>query len=159
MKYFLSILAILLLLSGSAYWLTHRPTDQFPSNVQTMSVILPDGFEVKAKLALTPQEHARGLMFVTHLPENEGMLFIFEQEQPQSFWMKNTLIDLDIVFIDAQDRVTSVANEVPHSYTYTPDTDVAFAEGYGQYVLELASKTAERHGVVPGAKLTITRFE
>ena len=123
---------------------------------RTVQVTLPDGFEVTAAIADTPQKHQKGLMFVKHLPENAGMLFVFEQEEPQSFWMKNTLIDLDIVFIGADQRVTSVSAQMPHSYTYTPDTDVAYTDGYGQYVLELASKTAARHGVVPGAKINFS---
>ena len=122
----------------------------------TVTVTLPDGFEVSARLALTPQEHEKGLMFVTQLPENEGMLFVFEQEDDLAFWMKNTLIDLDMVFIGADQKVTSVADEVPHSYTYTPDDEVAYALGYGKYVLELAAKTAARHGIVPGATLQFT---
>ena len=154
-KYFLLIVTICLLLGLGIYMFT-RHTRRGPSLPKTsVSVVLPDGFEITAKLAITPKEHERGLMFVTHLPENEGMLFVFDQEQPQSFWMKNTLIDLDIVFIDAQKRVTSVADQMPHSYTYTPDTDVAFADGYGKYVLELATKTAAKHGVVPGEQVAI----
>ena len=117
------------------------------------AVTLPDGFVVNAALARTPEETAQGLMFVKHLPENEGMLFIFEQNKPQVFWMKNTLIDLDIVFLDENQQVTSVSAEVPHSYTYTPDDQVALAFGKGQYVLELASKTAAKHGVKEGAVL------
>ena len=125
---------------------------------KTSSVVvtLPDGFEVSATVALTPQQHERGLMFVKHLPENEGMLFLFDEEQPLSFWMKNTLIDLDIIFISATQRVTSVADQMPHSYTYTPDHEVAYADGYGQYVLELPAKAAARHGVKPGTQLRFT---
>ena len=114
---------------------------------------MPDGFVVNATLARTPEETAQGLMFVKHLPENEGMLFIFDQNKPQVFWMKNTLIDLDIVFLDENQKVTSVSAEVPRSYTYTPDDQVALAFGQGQYVLELASKTAAKHGVKEGAEL------
>ena len=95
-------------------------------------------------------------MFVKELPENEGMLFVFEQDEDQAFWMKNTLIDLDIVFIGSDKRVTSVAAQMPHSYTYTPDNQVAYALGYGQYVLELSAKTAARHGVEEG---TAIQFE
>ncbi|MBR4682301.1 MAG: DUF192 domain-containing protein [Elusimicrobiaceae bacterium] len=119
----------------------------------TVSITLPDGFKVSAALADTPEKHARGLMFVKHLPENEGMLFVFDNEEPLSFWMKNTLIDLDMVFIGADKRVTSVAAEVPHSYTYTPDSEVAFADGYGKYVLEIPSKSAAQHGLKPGTLL------
>ena len=120
---------------------------------ETVTVTLPDGFAVKARLADTPEKQEKGLMFVTELPETEGMLFAFEQEEDQAFWMKNTLIDLDIIFIGADKKVTFVADEMPHSYTYTPDDQVAYAVGYGQYVLELPAKAAAKHGVVQGAEL------
>ena len=123
---------------------------------KTVPVTLPDGFVVKARVADTPQKQAKGLMFVKHLPENEGMLFVFEKEDEQLFWMKNTLIDLDMVFIGSDKQVLGVAAEMPHSYTYTPDDQVAYTEGYGQYVLELAGKTAAKHGVEPG---TMLQFE
>ena len=125
-------------------------------NYQTVPVTLPDGFVVQARVSDTPPKQERGLMFVKNLPENEGMLFVFEKDEQQVFWMKNTLIDLDMVFIDSNKTVTSVAAEVPHSYTYTPDDEVAYALGYGQYVLELASKTAKKHNVVPGESLHFT---
>ena len=123
---------------------------------QTIPVTLPDGFVVNARVADTPAKQERGLMFVTDLPENQGMIFVFDKDQEQFFWMKNTLIDLDIVFMTSDQTVTSVEAEVPHSYTYTPDYEVAQAVGYGQYVLELASKTAQKHQVIPGSKLQFT---
>ena len=123
---------------------------------QTVSITLPDGFVVNALVADTPQKQEKGLMFVKDLPENKGMLFVFNQEEEQAFWMKNTLIDLDIIFIGADKKVNSVEPEVPHSYTYTPDDEVAYSLGYGQYVLELASKTAAKHGVTAGAPLGFT---
>ena len=123
------------------------------SSYRTRTVTLPDGFEVQARVADTPAKQEKGLMFVTDLPENQGMLFVFDQEQELFFWMKNTLIDLDMVFIGADKKVTTVAQQVPHSYTYTPDYEVATAEGKGQYVLELRAQAAAKHGVVPGATL------
>lgn len=95
-------------------------------------------------------------MFVKNLPENEGMIFVFNQDKEQVFWMKNTFIDLDMVFIDSNKTVTGVEAQVPHSYTYTPDNEVAYALGYGQYVLELAAQTAQKHQVIPGAQLSFT---
>ena len=123
---------------------------------QTIPVTLPDGFVVQARVADTPAKQEHGLMFVKNLPENEGMIFVFDQDQEQAFWMKNTLINLDMVFVNSKKTVTSVAAEVPHSYTYTPDEEVAYAVGYGQYVVELAAQTAAKHNVVPGAQLTFT---
>ena len=126
------------------------------NHYQTIPVTLPDGFVVNALVADTPDKQERGLMFVTELPENQGMIFVFDKDQEQLFWMKNTLIDLDMVFIGADKTVTSVAAEVPHSYTYTPDNEVARAWGYGKYVLELASHTAQKHGVNAGNTIRFT---
>ena len=124
-----------------------------------ITVTLPDGFEVSARVADTPQTHEKGLMFVKYLPENEGMLFVFEEEDELVFWMKNTLIDLDMIFIDGNQTVTSVAAEMPHSYTYTPDDQVAYAGGWGKYVLELPAKTAAKHGVQEGALIRFSLAE
>lgn len=123
---------------------------------KTIPVTLPDGFVVQARVADTPQKREHGLMFVKKLPENEGMIFIFDDNQELSFWMKNTLIDLDMVFIDSNKIVTSIAEQMPHSYTYTPDDQVAYATGYGKYVLELSAKTAAKHNIMPGTQLAFT---
>ena len=117
-------------------------------------VRLPDGFVIHARVADTPQKTEKGLMFVKHLPDNKGMLFVFEQEQDLHFWMKNTLIDLDIIFLDRQGKITSISEHMPHTYTYTPDHEVPFAHGYGQYVLEAAAGTAQKHKLKPGDILT-----
>ena len=125
---------------------------------QTIPVTLPDGFVVQAWVADTPAKQEKGLMYVKHLPEDKGMIFVFEQDQPQVFWMKNTLIDLDIIFLTSDKRVSGVAAQVPHSYTYTPDEDVAYVPGFGKYVLELASTTAAKHGVQTGSRLSFETY-
>ena len=126
------------------------------NHYKEIPVTLPDGFVVHALVADTPAKQERGLMFVTDLPENKGMIFVFDQDQEQAFWMKNTLIDLDMIFIGADKTVTRVAAEMPHSYTYTPDEEVAYALGYGKYVLELPGAVAQKHLVVPGSKIDFT---
>lgn len=123
------------------------------SKYQTVPVTLPDGFTVKARVADTPEKKEKGLMFVKQLPENEGMLFLSDQDERQHFWMKNTLINLDIVFIGSDKKVSSVVPDVEHTYTYTPDYEIPRVQGYGRYVLELAAKTAEKHGVTQGAEI------
>lgn len=120
---------------------------------KTVKIILPDGFTVKAELALTPEEAAKGLMFRTELPEGSGMLFVFDEDDARYFWMKNTLIDLDIIFITSDKKIFSSAQRVPHSYTYTPDSQVATAQGYGQYVLELPAGSVKKHALNDGSAL------
>lgn len=124
-----------------------------------MPVTLPDGFTVNARIADTPEKIEKGLMFVTQLPEGDGMLFLMEKEEEQAFWMKNTLIDLDIIFIGTDKTVNQAHEHVPHSYTYTPDAEVAVVYGVGQYVLELPAGSISRHGIKPGSKISFTADE
>lgn len=120
---------------------------------KTTEIILPDGFIVKAELAVTPEETEKGLMFRTELPEGTGMLFVFDSDEPRYFWMKNTLIDLDIIFITSDLKVFSYAANVPHSYVYTPDAQVATAGGFGRYVLELPAGSVKKHSIKEGSAL------
>ena len=71
------------------------------------------------KTAKTPKQHARGLMYVKEkLPENSGMLFIYPRKTNSSFWMKNTFIDLDIVFMDDNKKVVgTIENMKAHDLT------------------------------------------
>lgn len=117
------------------------------------AVTLPDGFTVHARVADTPQKIEKGLMFVKKLAPADGMLFFMEQDEMQAFWMKNTLIDLDIIFIAPDKTVRQVHEQVPHSYTYTPESDIAVVYGQGQYVLELPSGASAKHGIKTGSKL------
>src|SRR5690606_33362141 len=61
------------------------------------------------ELALTPEEQQKGLMFRTELPENAGMLFFHRACVPAAFWMKNTLLPLDMIFIAADGRIARIA--------------------------------------------------
>ena len=92
-------------------------------------------------------------MFVKHLPENEGMLFVFDRPQTHYFWMKNTLIDLDIFFLSPDGEITRLYEYVPHTYTYTPEHEIPVVRGDGQYVLEAAAGTARRHRLQAGDRL------
>lgn len=99
-------------------------------------------------LAVTPQERNRGLMFVDKMPSSHGMLFVYERPQNVAFWMKNTLIPLDMVFVDAQGVVQNVhVNAVPGDLTPIPGA------GDIQYVLEVNGGLTKRLGIGPGAEL------
>ena len=113
-------------------------------------VIVTGGREIKfdVDLALTEAERAHGLMFREKLGPYDGMLFDFHQEAPVSFWMKNTLIPLDMVFIAADGTIRHVhANAVPLS------TDTIPSEFPVRGVLEINGGSARLLGIKPGDKV------
>ncbi|MCX8116684.1 MAG: DUF192 domain-containing protein [Desulfobacterota bacterium] len=80
------------------------------------------------EVARRPEERAKGLMGRRHLGEDEGMLFVFEEEGYHSFWMKNTLIPLSIAFIDKDGRVVKIADMEPLTLTsHTPPKPILYA--------------------------------
>ena len=120
---------------------------------KTITIILPDNFKVKAELALTKAEAEKGLMHRENLPENAGMLFVFNEETPHYFWMKNTFVNLDMIFIGKDQIVNQAWENVPRSYAYTPDNQVAVRGGMAKYVLELPAKSITRHKIKIGSKI------
>ena len=118
-------------------------------------VILPDGTALKIEIAQTQEETERGLMFRQSLGEKEGMLFIFPQDDIRLFWMKNTLIDLDMIFIDSTGQIINIAKQVPHSYLGAPEEEIAQAAGFGKYVLEVNSGLADKYNLNAGDRLVL----
>lgn len=105
------------------------------------------------ELALTPEEQARGLMFRENLPRGAGMLFLYDRPSSVSFWMRNTLISLDMIFVDATGTVTRVHHEaVPLDETPIPGGDGVLA------VLEINGGLARRFGVAAGSELRHPRL-
>lgn len=96
----------------------------------------------KVKEAKTPEEQEKGLQGVKELPEDEGMLFYFDSPQEVSMWMKDTLIPLDIIFIDEDEEVIEVHEGKPQDETLITVQNVA-------YVLEVNSNS----GIKPGDEL------
>lgn len=97
------------------------------------------------EIADSPQERARGLMFVEDLPTLSGMLFIYEQPQAVSFWMKNTLIPLDMIFTAPDGEILSIhENAIPGDLTPIPGGDGV------QMVLEINGGMTRRLGVSVG---------
>jgi uncharacterized membrane protein (UPF0127 family) len=115
----------------------------------------PSGREraVTVEVVRTPDELARGLMHRTSLAEDAGMLFVFPETDEHSFWMKDTLIPLDMIFI-GEDRtvVGIVANAEPLTLE-------ARAAGVSRWVLEVNGGWTARHGVGPGDRVRFENFE
>jgi uncharacterized membrane protein (UPF0127 family) len=105
----------------------------------------------RVEVAATPQARAKGLMFRTELGDNEGMLFPSAAPAPQSFWMKNTPLSLDIIFVGADGRISNIAaNTVPYSL------DSVASSGFASAVLELRAGRAAELGIVPGDRVVYT---
>ena len=115
----------------------------------------PDGTTILVDIVDTPQSREIGLMCRTKLARNYGMLFVFPQEMGLNFWMKNTLVSLDMVWIGADKKVTAIHDHMKKSTVDTPDKDVAVAGGRGQYVLELPAGAAARRKLKAGDQLKL----
>ena len=90
--------------------------------LQPLEIVSKAGVHTFAvEMAVTPEDQARGLMFRRELPEGQGMLFDFQREQPATFWMKNTYVSLDMIFIRADGTIVRIAeNTVPLSEALVP---------------------------------------
>jgi uncharacterized membrane protein (UPF0127 family) len=106
-------------------------------------------------LALDDQTRELGLMCVTRLHAHAGMLVAFTRDDTWEFWMKRTLVPLDMVWLDASGRVTGIAANVPASTVTTPDAAVARRTGHGRYVVELRAGEAKPDGLFVGTKLVL----
>ncbi|MFA6029311.1 MAG: DUF192 domain-containing protein [Elusimicrobiota bacterium] len=127
-----------------------------PLSAQKMSllakanIVLPDRALLVADVVDTPEARETGLMFREKLAPDYGMLFVFPKAERLEFWMKNTYVDLDMVWLDAARRVAVVHRDVPRSAKDTPEEKIARRGGEGLYVLELPAGAAMRHKIKVG---------
>ncbi|MBV8538006.1 MAG: DUF192 domain-containing protein [Alphaproteobacteria bacterium] len=107
----------------------------------------------KVEIAETDEQRALGLMYRTSLPADAGMLFDFKHDQDVAFWMRNTRIPLDMLFIDRTGRIVNIAERaVPFSEETIPSAGPVLA------VLELNGGTASRLGLKPGDRVIYPIF-
>jgi uncharacterized protein len=128
---------------------TTDPAPRAPEVIARAEVVLaPPGrseVRVRVELARTREERRQGLMYRRVLEPGTGMLFVFPDEEPRSFWMRNTWLPLDIVFIGADRRIVGIVEDA------APLTDDPRAvEGESQYVLEVRAGFAREYGLGPG---------
>ena len=101
-----------------------------------------------AEVADTPQASENGLMFRDSLPEDRGMLFVFDHPRSASFWMRNTKIPLSIAYIDSTGKILEIESMKPLDETVVPSVSDQVA-----YALEVNQGWFSRHGIAPGAKI------
>ncbi len=149
----ISILSVTLL----AYSMTQSFCDGFSScfdsgNSSTVSFQVPGRpVTFKVEIAQTPAEHTQGLMYRESLPEDSGMLFIFDRDSSRSFWMKNTLLPLDIIFINSSFHVVSIAERVQPCTANPCQTYPSLAPA--MFVVEVNGGLSEQSGITPGTRV------
>lgn len=106
--------------------------------------------EIMAEVVATPSEREQGLMYRRDLAELSGMLFIFPVEEVRQFWMKNTYLELDIIFVNEALRVVSIAERA------TPHTTVhRVSDQPAKYVLEVGGGQCKKWGITAGSKMVV----
>ncbi len=134
--------------------LTHAQAEQSGPHAD---VALPDRTIIRAEIAATEPERERGLMFRESLGQNAGMLFVFDEPGLHAFWMKNTLIPLDMLWLDLGGRIVSIAEsaqpcKTPECPTYPPHAPAS-------YVLEVNAGFTRKHQLRVGDTLAISGIE
>ena len=118
----------------------------------TTSHVLLGNTSVVVEIADEPQEWAQGLQYRTVLGDTKGMLFVFPQPKTATFWMKNTLVHLDMNFIDDQKRIIAIEKDVPPC---TQDPCVTYTHDNVSFVLEVNAGFSDVHGIHISDAITI----
>jgi uncharacterized protein len=130
------------------------PSVSSASDSSLIPIRTPSGLIIQAEIADTPQKRATGLMFRDHLKKDHGMLFFFSVPQAWTFWMKNTKIALDLIWLDGKKRVVHIERNVPIC-TRTDDSCPQYRSNSDDalYVLEIAGGTVDGYKIEKGSQL------
>lgn len=105
------------------------------------------GRTVRAEVAATDAERERGLMYRKSLPENSGMLFVFDRPARSCMWMKNTAIPLSVAFIDYDGNIVNIEEMKPFT------TESHCSAGWIRYALEMNAGWFGKNGLKPGSQI------
>jgi len=115
-------------------------------------VVFDNGASFTVELARSEQEKEQGLMFRSSLPASAGMLFVFDGERPRSFWMKNTKISLDMIYVAKNLSVVEVKENVP---SCVKDPCQVYESVPAMFVLEVNAGEAKKSGIDVGSKMSL----
>lgn len=107
------------------------------------------------EVARTGAQRERGLMDRTAIPSHTGMIFVFDRDELVYFWMKNTLVPLDMVFVGADGTVRRVYANVPVLHPQPSDEKIPLEGAAAKYVIELQANEAAADGIAAGVKLDL----
>lgn len=125
------------------------PNNQEENQSKSIKLSFENNTQIDVELALTIEEQSRGLMNRKKLDKHKGMLFIYQQEQPLSFWMKNTYIPLDIIFLDKNKTILNIAeNATPEQTSPTFNST-----GNAMYVVEVNGGFTKTNNIKVGSQV------
>ncbi len=146
--------AIKTLLSAIAFLGSTAVIAQNTPQLDLQRTMLTAGmYQITAQVALTPQQREIGLMFRKDMPQQEGMIFIFEEASLQCFWMKNTLLPLTAAFVADDGTIVNLADMKPQT------TDSHCSTKPVRYVLEMNQGWFAKKGIKAGTRLGGVPFE
>lgn len=114
--------------------------------------------EFKVEIADDPNERSRGLMDRNSMKDDEGMFFIFEKSDYVNFWMKNTLIPLDMIFIDQNYKIAHISNDVKPCPKGVLNCPLYPSELPVKYVLEINAGLSKKHGFKNGDLVNLADY-
>lgn len=127
--------------------------DSRGTKVPITTILIPPDIKIEAELAQDDETRMRGLMFRESMPENAGMLFVFPYTDRHSFWMKNTLIPLDLIWLNERKEIVYVVTAPPCK---GDPCDSYVPMQKARYVLELNGGFLKKHNIPLGTRLEFT---
>ncbi|MBD3252760.1 hypothetical protein GF386_03455 [Candidatus Pacearchaeota archaeon] len=121
----------------------------FPKN-KTKEVVFENQKTINAEIAETKEQHTKGLMFRKSLKGNSGMLFVFNSEKPRNFWMKNTLIPLDMIFLNSEKQIIQI---IKNTEPCKQELCKTYSSKPAKYVIEVNAGFTEFNNITTGQKV------
>ncbi len=143
-----SLLSALALLGSAALFAQDTPQLDLQRTTLTTGM-----YQITAQVALTPQQRQVGLMFRKDMPQQEGMLFVFEEPSQQCFWMKNTLLPLTAAFVADDGTIVNLVDMKPQT------TDSHCSSKPVRYVLEMNQGWFAKKNIKAGTRLSGAPFD
>lgn len=120
-----------------------------------IAVLESNGFKVMLDVASNDIQRRLGLMFVKNLAKDKGMLFVFDKEEEHTFWMKNTYIPLDIIFVLNNMKINKIFKNVRSSYENENDENIPRVTSKAKYVIEINALMSLNLKLNEGSKINI----
>lgn len=149
MRFFALLLPVILFCPGCS----HNTSESSGDQLDTTTVTLPDGSEIRAEILTKPSEMEHGMMYRDALPPGHGLLFVHQQPAPVRYWMANVKVPLDIIFMDASHKIVEISADTPICTTKPEDCPTYGGHYLEQFVLEMRAGEARRLGLHEGLTL------